>query len=166
MDFKQELESVVKQISNYTAEEFDEVLKRCGIENYINIENANGIKKNIYIIAGYDLTDFRKNNYEAWRESREWFNMTCNQTKGYIQIFDSYLNGEFLYLGYVLECDDVDSYIMKKININEIKRQEIYVKNKLKQLIDNKILEGISNIENLKYEIIVFEDVFKKGLNL
>ena len=116
------------------------------------------VVSNYYVIAGYDLTKFRMKNYEDWKWTDEGEQMTCNQRKGYIQLFDDPMNSSHLYLGYVLANGDEYGFETAKINLNEVERQEPYVCNKLKQLIDNNVICGIFNSKDLKYEVIVFEE--------
>ena len=111
------------------------------------------ISREYYVIVGYDLTGLDTDKFDDWKwdDGEEYF---CNQTKGYIQLFDDPMNGDYLYLGYVLARLDMYEAETVKINLNEVTRQEPYVCNKLKQLISANII----NEADLKYEVIVFEE--------
>lgn len=112
------------------------------------------ISRNYYVIAGYDLTGFDNSKFDDWKwtnEGEEWFGY---QTKGRIQLFDDPMNGDYLYLGYVLAKLDMYEPEAVKINLNEIKRQEPYVLNKLKQLINKNVINDF----DFKYEVIAFEE--------
>lgn len=111
------------------------------------------ISREYYVIAGYDLTGFATDKFDDWKwdDGEEYF---CNQTKGYIQLFDDPMSGDYLYLGYVLARLDMYDAETVKINLNEVNRQEPYVCNKLRQLID----DGIITSNDFKYEVIVFEE--------
>ena len=116
------------------------------------------MNKNYYIIAGCDLTPFRTKNYEDWKWTEEGEELTCNQTKGYIQLFDDPMSGSHLYLGYILASGDEYDFEITKINLNEVERQQPYVFNKLKQLIINNVLPDAFLSKDLRYEIIAFEE--------
>lgn len=111
------------------------------------------ISRNYYVIAGYDLTGFATDKFEDWKwdDGEEYFSY---QTKGRIQLFDDPMNGDYLYLGYVLANLDMYEAETVKINLNEIDRQELYVRNKLNQLINDDII----TLNDYKYEVIVFEE--------
>ena len=116
------------------------------------------INRNYYVIAGYDLTRFVTSKYDDWKWTEEGEMFTCNQSKGYIQLFDDPMDSSHLYLGYILGNGDEYEFDTTKINLNEVSRQEEYVLNKLRQLIDIGIVKNVFESQDLKYEIIVFEE--------
>lgn len=116
------------------------------------------INRNYYVIAGYDLTKFITSKYDDWKWTEEGEKFTCNQSEGYIQLFDDPMNSSHLYLGYVLGNGDEYEFETTKINLNEVSRQEKYVLNKLRQIIDIGIVKNVFESQDLKYEIIVFEE--------
>ena len=116
------------------------------------------ISRNYYVIAGYDLTGWETDQFEDWKWTDEGEEFTCNQIKGNIQLFDDPMSGEYLYLGYILAMGDEYEFETAKINLNEVKRQESYVYDKLKQFINNNIIDNIIPSNDFKYEVIVFEE--------
>lgn len=112
------------------------------------------ISREYYVIAGYDLTGFATDKFDDWTDTKEGEEYFCYQTKGRIQLFDDPMCGDYLYLGYVLAKLDMYEAETVKICLNEVKRQEPYVCNKLRQLID----DGIITSNDFKYEVIVFEE--------
>ena len=116
------------------------------------------MNKNYYIIAGFDLTSYRTENYEDWKWTEEGERFTCNQRKGYIQLFDDPMDGSHLYLGYVLANGDEYDFTTAKFNLNDITRQEPYVCYKLKQLVNSNVICDVFNSKDIRYEIIVFEE--------
>ena len=116
------------------------------------------VSKKYYVIAGYDLTRFRTNNYEDWKWTKEGEELTYNQRKGCIQLFDDPMSGLHLYLGYILASADEYEFETVKINWAEASRQEPLVCQKLKQLIDANVMPDVFNSKDLRYELIVFEE--------
>lgn len=117
------------------------------------------IYKNYYVIAGYDLTGCITDKYEEWKWSKEWEELTSNQVKGSIQLFDDPMNGEYLYLGYVLAAGDEYEFETTEIDLNDISSEIIKFKvtGKLDELIDAELIE--LKLETLSpYKIIVFEE--------
>lgn len=114
--------------------------------------------KEYYVIAGYDLTDWKTDKYDDWKWTDEGEEYTCNQIKGHIQLFDDPMSSSHLYLGYVLADGDEYDFKTTKINLNEVSRQEPYVCHKLKQLSDTGIIGDAFKSIDLKYEIIAFEE--------
>ena len=116
------------------------------------------VNKNYYVIAGCDLTPFRTKKYEEWKWTEEGKRFTCNQRKGYIQLFDDPMDSSYLYLGYILASGDEYSFETTKINLNEVARQQPYVFYKLRQLINDNVISDMFLSRDLKYEVIVFEE--------
>lgn len=117
------------------------------------------ICKNYYVIAGYDLTGCTTDKYEEWKWSEDWEDLTCKQTKGNIQLFDDPMNGEYLYLGYVLATGDEYEFETTKINIEDIYSKDINldVLLKLITLINAGLIEW-KDVTSFVYKIIVFEE--------
>lgn len=126
------------------------------------------INKKYYVIAGYDLTSLKTEKYKDWKWTDDGSYFTSYQTTGRIQLFDDPMDNMHLYLGYILACGDEYEFDTKKINLNEVARQEPYVREKLRQLIDNHVINNIISNNNvtydifkenkLPYEIIIFEE--------
>lgn len=126
------------------------------------------IDKKYYVIAGYDLTKLKTDKYKDWKWTDEGSNFTSYQTKGRIQLFDDPMDGMYLYLGYILACGDEYDFNTTKVNLNEVARQKPYVREKLRQLVDNNVINNIISNKNvthdiyeeniLQYEIIIFEE--------
>ena len=116
------------------------------------------VKKNYYVIAGYDLTGYKTEKYEDWRWTEEGERLTLYQSKGNIQLFDDPMDGCHLYLGYVLAKGDEYEFETAKINLNEVSRLQPCALNKLTQLVDDGIIGNVFESKNFKYEIIVFEE--------
>lgn len=116
------------------------------------------VVSNYYVIAGYDLTGLKTDKFNDWKWTEEGEDYTHYQRKGYIQLFDDPMNNSHLYLGYVLASGDEYDFVTAKINLNDVLRQEPYVYNKLKQLIDKNVICDVFNSKDLNYEVIVFEE--------
>lgn len=117
------------------------------------------MNKNYYVIAGCDLTRYRTDSYKKWKWTDEGERMTCNQSKGHIQFFDDPMDGYHLYLGSVLASGDEYDFPTVKINMKEVERLKPYVFNKIEQLVIDGVLPGTLLSEDIKYEVIVFEEV-------
>lgn len=115
--------------------------------------------KNYYIIAGYDLTPYKTDKYEDWKWTDEGEQYICRQSKGNIQLFDDPMDGNHLYLGFVFMSADEYEFRTTVINIDEFLRQQPYVFNKLRYLVDIEVINkrALSNM-NLRYEMIAFEE--------
>ena len=116
------------------------------------------INRNYYVIAGYDLTSFRTEKYESWKWTPEGENMTNNQRKGQIQFFDDPMDGSHLYLGYVLASGDEYEFPTTKISFSEVERLRPYAKNKVEQLFYDGVFPNTMPLQDLKYEVFVFEE--------
>lgn len=126
------------------------------------------VDKKYYVIAGYDLTKLKTDKYKDWKWTNEGSNFTSYQTKGRIQLFDDPMDGMYLYLGYILACGNEYDFNTTKVNLNEVARQKPYVREKLRQLVDNHVINNIISNKNvthdifeantLQYEIIIFEE--------
>lgn len=115
------------------------------------------VTKNYYVIAGYDLTNIKTDKYDDWKWTNEGEGYTCNQSKGHIQLFDDPMNGDYLYLGYVLA--NGDKYVFDTVNIliSEIENIKWKVYEKLIELARYGVIKD--NVFDIpKYKIIVFEE--------
>lgn len=73
------------------------------------------IKRNIYLIFGYDLSDQRDELLtEEFMDNDENERWWCNQRYGQVQMFDDPMCGRYLYYGYIAasfdEYRDVQAY--------------------------------------------------------
>lgn len=116
------------------------------------------VNRNYYIIAGCDLTAYRTSKYNDWKWTKEGEQLTCYQNKGRIQFFEDPMDGNYLYLGYILACGDEYDFPTTKVNMKEFSRQEPYVRDKIKQLVIDGVLPPEAYSVDLKYEIIIFEE--------
>jgi len=116
------------------------------------------MNRNYYVIAGCDLTPFRTDKYEDWKWTKEGENMTNNQRKGYIQFFDDPMDGSYLYLGHVLADGDEYDFPTVKIGKKTVDMYEPYILDKIKQLVIDGVLPATLLTQDLKYEIIIFEE--------
>lgn len=116
------------------------------------------IERNYYVIAGYDLTDYKTDKYEDWKWNDEGQRFTCYQRKGNIQLFDDPMSGEHLYLGYILADGDEYDFETTKFNIAEIEGQYPYVTYKLQELQDIGVISKEAKLKGEDYRVIVFEE--------
>lgn len=116
------------------------------------------VSRNFYVIAGYDLTQFRTENYEKWKWTDEGERLTCNQTNGHIQFFDDPMNDQHLYFGYVLASGDEYDFPTTKIDMNEVARQKPHVLNKIRLLGYDRVFPDVMVLYDIPYEVIVFEE--------
>ena len=116
-----------------------------------------GMNRSTYVIAGYDLTGWDTDKYKDWKWTKEGEEYTCNQSKGKIQLFDDPMNGNYLYLGYILACGNDYNFDTTKFNPALIEHQEKYISMKLDWL---KFIGVISKDTkfNPKYQVIVFDE--------
>lgn len=92
------------------------------------------VNTKFYVIAGYDLTNYKTDKYDDWFWTDEGEKYICNQTKGHIQLFDDPMCGNHLYFGYVLASGEEYEFDTTKFTINDIERQIPYVYTKLNEL--------------------------------
>lgn len=116
------------------------------------------MNRTTYLIAGYDLTNYKTDKYEEWSWTDEYENYTCNQVKGKIQLFDDPLNGVYLYLGYILaEIDDYGDYDAEIINPKYISEVMPDVNQALIELEAKGVISGLINLR-LDYKLIIFDE--------
>ena len=117
------------------------------------------IDKNYYVIAGYDLTGYKTDKYDDLKWTDEGEKYLCYQSINHIQLFDDPMSDKHFYLGYIFAKGDEYDFETTKVNILDLKDKEQDVVYELKQLRDIGIVdENIFESENLKYEMIVFEE--------
>lgn len=116
------------------------------------------IDRNYYVIAGYDLTKYKTDKYEDWRWTNEGEELTCYQSKGYIQLFDDPMSDRYLYLGYIFAAGDEYDYPTTKFDIIEAERQYLNVVEKLRYLKDVGVVSEDLDEGALIYEFIAFEE--------
>ena len=117
------------------------------------------IDKNYYVIAGYDLTGYKTDKYDDWKWTDEGEKYLCYQSINHIQLFDDPMSDKHFYLGYIFAKGDEYDFETTKVNILDLKDKRARCCDELKQLRDIGIVdENIFESENLKYEMIVFEE--------
>lgn len=116
------------------------------------------INKDYYVIAGYDLTGWETDKFDNWKwtdEGKEYF---YNQTKGNIQLFDDPMNGNYLYLGYVLASGDNDDFETTKLKTGIANKMKKTVKDELLKLIKIGVIDAEAKRELDGYQVLVFEE--------
>lgn len=105
--------------------------------------------KNVYIIAGYNLTGLRDRIItEKWMDDPYNEQYYCKQQKGEIQLFHDPISSKHLYFGYIINVND--EYEENTLSLAEIQRQKMYVDYKLNHM-------GFElPRETLPYQIISF----------
>lgn len=94
------------------------------------------ISREFYIICGYDITGCKTDSFDEWyhKYGENWVDF---QTKGNIQLFTDPMNGDYLYLGYIIgSIDDVWCGCKCGIDINDIEGKFYDVHKKLNYLVD------------------------------
>ena len=115
------------------------------------------VDRNYYVIAGFDLTGYKTDEYDDWRWTKEAEQYTCNQRKGEIQLFDDPMGGYHLYFGYVLAAGD--EYDFKTTKFPTSLPQSV-APTVGRELIDLQHAGAIKNsaFSECPYGIIVFEE--------
>lgn len=118
------------------------------------------IVKNYYVIAGYDLTGLDTDKFNEWKWTEDGEKYTCNQVKEEIQLFYDPMNGEHLYLGYILACGNEYEFETTKINIGtDINYVSQYASETLHELQEIGVIsKDYEHKDRPKYQIIVFEE--------
>lgn len=118
------------------------------------------IVKNYYVIAGYDLTEFKTDKFKDWKWTDEGEKYTCKQVKDEIQLFDDPMNNSHLYLGYILACGDEYEFETTKIDIGtDINYVSKYVAETLHELQEIGVIsKDYEYKDKPKYQIIIFEE--------
>lgn len=111
----------------------------------------------VYVIAGYDLTDYQTDKYEDFVETEEYDGLTCYQSKGKIQLFDDPMSGNYLRLGYIYgNFDYIWSDTCHKIRVEDF---DLYINDVTKvrnHLIDIGVIS--EKAYDAPYEVIVFNE--------
>ena len=115
------------------------------------------IFKNYYVIAGYDLTKHKTDKYEDWKWTDEGEQYICNQSNGNIQLFNDPMNGDHLYLGYVLASGDQYYFETTKIDLEVFNKVSCVVYHKLIDLIELGVVDSFNGTYP-EYSIIAFEE--------
>lgn len=115
------------------------------------------VDRNYYVIAGFDLTNYKTDKYDDWRWTEEAEKYTCSQRKGEIQLFDDPMGGYHLYFGYVLAAGD--EYDFKTTKFPTSLPQSV-APTVGRELIDLQHAGAIKNsaFSECPYGIIVFEE--------
>lgn len=78
------------------------------------------INKSYYVIAGYDLTNYKTDKYEDWKWTNEGEQFLCYQVKDRIQLFDDHMSGSHLYLGRILAAGDEWDFETTKFGVIDV----------------------------------------------
>lgn len=116
--------------------------------------------KNYFIIAGYDLTEYRTEKYDDWKWTDDGEQYICYQSKGHVQLFDDPMDSNHLYLGYVLAQGDEYYMETTKLRANDILYlpTKLAVDAKLGDLIEAGVVSP--DAESVYYEVIIFEECY------
>lgn len=115
------------------------------------------INKSYYVIAGYDLTDYKTDKYESWKWTDEGEQFLCYQSNGRIQLFDDHMSNGHLYLGYILAAGDEYFFETTKFDMENASVVQPSVMSDLTRLVDTGVISLDAKFK-LKYQIIVFEE--------
>ena len=115
------------------------------------------ISREYYAIAGYDLTGWDTDKYEDWKWTNEGEKYLSYQRKGYIQLFDDQMNGDYLYFGYVLAKLDMYESETTKFDADVISQVKENVQDELLKLVDIGVISKDPKFKP-NYQIIVFEE--------
>ena len=120
------------------------------------------LDKNYFVIAGFDLTDnIIPDKFQDWKElSYLYENYVCFQRRGNIQLFDDPMDGEHLYIGYILADGDEYSVDTVKIGMNEIYNVRGDVEKVLLHFENIGIIKDAYELMCHGYQIIVFEECY------
>lgn len=113
--------------------------------------------KNYYVIAGYDLTQYKTDKFREWiyEEGEEYI---CHPTCGRVQLFDDLDRNRYLYLGYIFAAGDEYDFQPQKIDLVEAEMMELKVSNVLEHLQEVGVVTEDIDIRGLVYELIAFEE--------
>lgn len=76
--------------------------------------------KHYYVIAGYDLTNYKTEEYDEWKWTDQGESYLCYQRQGQIQLFDDPCSGQHLYFGYILAAGDEYYFETEKFNMIDV----------------------------------------------
>ena len=117
------------------------------------------VNRNYYIIAGYDLTGLDTDKFNEWKWTEDGEKYTCNQVKEEIQLFYDPMNGEHLYLGYILACGNEYEFKTTKIDTLDISYWSKYVAEALCELQEIGVIsKDYEYKDRPKYQVIIFKE--------
>lgn len=115
-----------------------------------------GIYKSYYVIAGYDLTNYKTDWYDEWKWTEHGESFLCNARLGNIQLFDDPSNDSFLYFGVVLVKGDQYTFNSAQFDVVDIANAWSDVTDDLLELINCGVIHVDRN-DLPEYKVIVFE---------
>ena len=115
------------------------------------------INRSYYVIAGFDLTDYKTDKYDDWRWTEDGERYTTYQRKGYLQLFDDPMCGVYLYFGYVLAAGDEYEFKTAKIDIAEVGATQYDLREAVRYFKEIGII-GDKFDEAGAYKLIMFEE--------
>lgn len=114
------------------------------------------MEANYYVIAGYDLTNLKTDEYMDWKWTDEGEQFLCYQSKGRIQLFDDPAHSDgHLYLGKILASGDEWEFKTTKFGETDVKDAFYDVCAALDKLISAGVISKDPKC-NLVYEVIAF----------
>lgn len=124
------------------------------------------INRNIYVIAGCDLTKYKTDKYSDWRWTEAGEELLCKRQIGQICLFDDPMDGNHLYLGYLLADGDEVSMPTYIASIRSLYDYSLDTANDIINKIEELGKMGVINItdndwandKNLRYSLLCFEE--------
>lgn len=115
------------------------------------------MNKHYYVIAGYDLTNYKTEKYDDWKWTAQGESYLCHQSKGQIQLFDDPMSDSHLYLGYIFAAGDEYYYETLKFGVIDIANVWDSVTLELSKLIGFGVVAP--NAKQVPtYQVISFEE--------
>lgn len=111
------------------------------------------VESSYYVIGGYDLTDFKMNEYDDWKWTEQGETYFNNQ----IKLFDDPISGLYLYLGYIFASGDEYDFNTTCFSVSDIEKHRDEVKIELFKLIDMSIISPKAAMQ-AEFKIIAFEE--------
>lgn len=113
--------------------------------------------KHYYVIAGYDLTNYKTDEFDEWKWTNQGESYLCYQHKGQIQLFDDPCSRQHLYFGYIFAAGDEYYYETEKFDVTDIANVWDSVAIELMKLIGfGAIKQDAKNPP--KFQIITFDE--------
>lgn len=118
------------------------------------------IEKNYFVIAGYNLSNYKTESFDDWKwsEDGEWH--LSYQRKGRIQLFDDPMSGEHLYFGYILGKGDQYEFRTVEFSPVDLENVKGEVDQELRYLMEAGAIRWPYNGENLNFRVFVFEECY------
>lgn len=114
---------------------------------------------NFYMIAGYDLSEYRTDKYDEFIETNKYDELIAYQKEGNIQLFDDPMSGNHLYLGYIIGASDsIYGDILFKIEDDAAFTWEDKVKEVRDELIKLGVIDELAAYD--PYQIMTFNEVW------